>query len=277
MSGVGIEVEGFHTEYGDGMYEFAIAHEPAVKAADSAARTKLHMKQYCHELGLVPTFMAAVHPDAINSMIGCHHNVSLWKDGKNAFWDSGTATLSSVGRHFAAGALQTMADYHLLFKPWPNSYHRMDPDKWCPVNVSWGLDNHSAAIRVVHGAQPEKHTRLEHRVSSTDINPYLTIAAILSGGLYGIKNGLEPPRYASKKIAGDGSMPLLQTSMQDSINAFAGSDAVRESFGEALVKHIVTVKTAEWEEYLRWCSDNNHDAGNGRISRWELERYFLWI
>jgi glutamine synthetase len=277
MQAVGITIEAFHTEYGEGMYEFTSEPAPALKAADDAIRIKLYLKQLCHESGLVPSFMAAIRPDSDDSMTGCHHNLSLWKDGKNAFWDEKAQSLSELGRHFSGGVLKTMPDFHLLFRPWVNSYHRMDPEKWCPVNASWGLDNHTVALRVVHGSKPEKYTRLEHRVPATDINPYLTIAAILAGGLYGIKNRIEPGDYTKGNAVDDQSAPVLSRSLLESIKLFRESSVVGKLLGPDVVAHISIIKQDEWDEFVKWSETNGHDPYSPKASQWELEHYFLWV
>jgi glutamine synthetase len=277
MQAVGITVEAFHTEYGDGMYEFTVEPASALKAADDAIRSKLYLKQLCHEFGLVPSFMAAIRPDANDSMTGCHHNLSIWENGKNAFWDKETKSLTTLGRHFSGGVLNSMIDFHLLFRPWVNSYHRMDPVKWCPANASWGLDNHSVALRVIHGSKPEKYTRLEHRVPATDINPYLSIAAILAGGLYGLRNKIEPGDYTKGNAIDDKSVPLLSRSMLESIKMFRKSPITRELLGNEVVEHIAIVKQDEWDEFIKWSEVNGHDPYSNKASQWELEHYFLWL
>ncbi|MFL0294863.1 hypothetical protein ACJH6J_28040 [Mycobacterium sp. SMC-18] len=163
---VDIDVEVFHTEYGHGMYEYTCGHETALKAADDAVRSKAYLRQLCDELSVVPTFMPALHRGTNDSANGCHHNVSLWRDGRNAFWDPQTEQLTEIGRWFAGGVLATMSDFHLVMRPWVNSYRRFDHQAWNPVDASWGLDNHAVALRLVHGSVPAKHTRFEHREPS---------------------------------------------------------------------------------------------------------------
>jgi glutamine synthetase len=153
----------------------------------------------------------------------------------------------------------------------------MDPEKWCPVNASWGLDNHTVALRVVHGSKPEKYTRLEHRVPATDVNPYLTIAAILAGGLYGIKNKIEPGDYTKGNAVDDKSAPLLSKSLLESIKLFRESSVAGKLLGNDVVAHISIIKQDEWDEFAKWSETNGHDLYSSKASQWELEHYFLWV
>src|SRR5262249_50183162 len=114
MEGVGIAVEAVHTELGHGMVEFALAHAPAMEAADPAARAKASLKELCGERGLVATFMPKWRAGAPTS--GCHFHQSLWRDGSNEFAGPGGA-LSPLARHYLAGQLATMTDFGALFNP----------------------------------------------------------------------------------------------------------------------------------------------------------------
>ena len=117
MEGIGIDVEAFHTELGHGMLEFSMGHESPVKAADDAARSKLYFKQLCAERGLVASFMPAIYVGTGDSASGAHHHLSLWRDGKNISWDPDKETLGVVTRKCAAGMMETMVDFHLVFRP----------------------------------------------------------------------------------------------------------------------------------------------------------------
>ncbi len=274
---LGIPVEAFHTEYGVGMYEYAFEPEGAVKAADNAARGKLYMKQLASEHGLVASFMAAVGMRESDTASGVHHNISVWQDGRNLMWDPEQKQLSKTARHFAAGVLATMPDLHLFFRPTVNSYRRMDRHHFSPENASWGLDHHTAAIRVVHGAAPERQARIEHRVPGGDVNPYLSIAAILLGGLYGIENQLEPPAYAVGDPVDGGNGAMLPPNLGASIAAFEASAVARELFGDAFVDHYSLVKRGELELFEAWAAENPEAASSGKVTDWERRQYFEWV
>ena len=117
---------------------------------------KAYIRELCYEFGLVTSYMPvlALHP--LDTSIGAHQNISLWKDGKNIIWDKKTDSLSKVGQQFGAGLMATMADFHLLYRPWVNSYRRFNMEAFNPTHVVWGYDNHFGSMRVVKGHKPEK-------------------------------------------------------------------------------------------------------------------------
>ena len=277
MEGVGVHVDAFHTELGHGMYEFAIEHETPLKAADDAVRAKLYLKQLCSELGLLATFMPAIHVGTGDSANGAHHHLSLWRDGRNITLDPEQRRLSTLARQFAAGMMETMPDFHLVFRPWVNSYRRLNSLLWSPENASWGLDSHTAALRVIHGSVPEKHTRLEHRTPGSDVNPYLCLAMMLLGGLCGIENRLDPGDYAQGDPLKVERFKMLPRTLAESIELFRTSKHSRAMLGDVFVDHYAAVKTDEWNDFTRWAKDNGVELPTEKVTDWEFDRYFTWV
>tara|TARA_B110001454_G_C12722802_1_gene435522 strand:+ start:5030 stop:6427 length:1398 start_codon:yes stop_codon:yes gene_type:complete len=277
MQDIGIEIEAFHTEYGRGMFEFMLAPMPPVEAADAAMRAKLYFKQLCAEHGLVASFMPVPSTSSDDTALGLHHNISLWRDGTNICWDDREQGLSITARHFAAGMIETMPDFHLLFRPWINSYRRMDPNAWSPTSASWALDNHTAAIRTVYGNDPAKLSRFEHRVPGTDTNPYLTIAAMLAGGLHGIRKGEEPPAFGSGDVTKDSRFVRLTEEMGSAIAQFQHSRTARDLFGDLFVDHFTITRQDEWDDFRSWCDENQISSAHSEVTSWEYEHYFEWV
>jgi len=273
LRGVGIPIEAFHTEYGYGMNEFTSAYQPAVKAADDAARSKLYLRQLCTERDLIATFMPVTGMSETNSLAGCHHNISLWRDGENVLWDAKTSSLSLIGRQFLAGMLRTMRDFHAFFRPWVNSHRRVDRGWWNPDDASWGIENHLAAVRVVHGVRPEKYTRFEHRAPGPDVNFYLSLAAMLWGGLQGIQDQLEPPE-AAVGDTGD-RFEMLPKTLEESVDALAASESARALLGDTFVEQFVAVKQDEANSYHTWLKETETDEKTG-VTQWEYTHYFEW-
>lgn len=276
MEDIGIDVEAFHTEYGRGMFEYMLPPMEPLAAADAAIRTKLYFKQLCAERGLVASFMPVIALTPGDTALGLHHNISLWKDGSNICWNSAAQGLSPTARHFAAGLIETMPDLHLVFRPWVTSYRRMDPDAWSPASASWALDNHTSAIRTVHGSNPPKYSRFEHRVPGTDTNPYLTIAAMLMGGLHGIRKEIEPPAYGTGDVTRDDRFVPLTTSLTEATDQFHASPVARELFGDLFVEHFTVIKRDEWADYAGWCAEAGVAPMAPGVTDWEYEHYFEW-
>jgi glutamine synthetase len=261
MEGVGIAVEAVHTELGHGMVEFALAHAPAMEAADRASRAKAYLKELCGERGLVATFMPKWRAGAPTS--GCHFHQSLWRDGSNEFAGPGGA-LSPLARHYLAGQLATMTDFGALFNPSVNAFRRLQPGTWTPATASWGVDNRTAAIRAITG--PPKAVRLEHRRPGADVNPYLAVAAMLAGGLHGIAGKLEPPDPATADACADARFPRLPATLADAIAALRDSPVAPDLLGREFVRHYLLSREVELGLWREWES--------AQVTEWEQRRYF---
>jgi glutamine synthetase len=261
MEAVGIPVESVHTELGHGMVEFALAHAPALEAADHAARAKAYFKELCGERDLVATFMPKWRTGAPTS--GCHFHQSLWRDGANVFAGR-RGGLSPLARHYLAGQLATMPDFSVLFNPSVNAYRRLQPGNFTPATASWGTDNRTAAIRAITG--PAKGARLEHRRPGADVSPYLAIAAMLAGGLHGITEELEPPAPATADAYADGRFPRLPATLAEAIGALRGSPVAAGLLGPEFAGHYLLSREVELRLWREWESE--------QVTEWEHRRYF---
>ena len=264
MKSIGIGIASLVTEYGFGMYEYALTPKTALQAADEAMRAKLHLRELCAERGLVATFMTRFQPPGKESACGAHHHVSLWKDDKPAF-AAGPNKLTPVAEKFLAGVLNRMQETHLLFRPTVNSYRRFDRGAWSPEDVAWGFENRTAPIRAITTPN-DGACRFEHRAPGADINPYLSIAAILAAGCEGIEKGL--PLEAP--VSGDLALldkPKLPRTLNASIEAFANSDFCAEAFGEAFRDNYAESRRAEQAAFEAWQASH--------ITDFEWQRYFI--
>jgi len=271
---VGIKVDTWHTEGGHGMFEYTFEPQSALKAADDAVRARLILKQVCSERGLVATYMVAKFFNTGDTYSGCHHNFSLARGKQNVFWDDSTKDLSAIARHSAAGILKTMPDFNIIYRPWVNSFRRMDAHWFNAENASWARDNHLAGVRVVTGAVPDALTRFEHRAPGADVNPYLSVASILLGCIQGLKESEEPPPYATGDVKQDKRWPLLPPTMPEAIEAFRQSSSAVAGFGKEFVEHFAFVKNDEWNDFLSSVASPQEALKKAPVTPWEFQRYF---
>lgn len=254
-----IEIEGLHTETGPGVYEAAIRYDDALRAADKAALFKSAVKQIAHRRGLSVTFMAKWNAD----LPGCsgHLHQSLWKDGKNAFYDARASRhMSAAMRRYVAGQVALMRELTALYSPTINSYKRYVPGVWAPIVASWAEDNRTCAVRLIDLGSP-KSQRIEYRQTAADINPYVAIAACLGAGLWGIEQQLELPPEAKGDAGSEGPNRVPRT-LREATELLARSKPARELFGAEFVDHYVRTRDWEVRAYERAVTD------------WELKRYF---
>jgi glutamine synthetase len=186
---------------------------------------------------------------------------SLWRDGKNAFYDAADENkLSAVAKHYLGGQLALMPELTALYSPTVNSYKRYVPGVWAPLNASWGVENRTCAVRVIPGSA--KSTRLEYRQTAADINPYVAMATMLAAGLWGIGQQREPPPEVEGDASGRGDLAPLPRTLREATERLAKSEHVRGLLGEAFVDHYVRTRDWECRQYERV------------VGEWELERYF---
>lgn len=253
-----IEIEGLHTETGPGVYEAAIRYDDALRAADKAALFKAAVKQIAHHHGLSVTFMAKWNA-ALPGSSG-HLHQSLWKDGKNVFFDArASRNLSATLRHYIGGQMALMRELTALYSPTINSYKRYVPGVWAPLTPSWGVDNRTCAIRLIDLGSPSAQ-RVEYRQTAADINPYVAMAACLGAGLWGIEKQLPLPPESSGDASGGAER--LPTSLGEANQLLAKSKAARALFGPEFVDHYVRTRDFEVRCFERAVTD------------FELARYF---
>lgn len=259
MQAMGIEIEGFHTETGPGVYETAIHYSDALKAADQAALFKTVVKVLAQKHGLIATFMAKWNGDLPGCSGHVHQSLAESKTGKNLFHAAKSENeMSDLMRQFMAGQLALMREFAVMYLPTINSYKRNVPGTWAPTNVTWGVDNRTTALRAIPGGS--KSTRVENRLPGADANPYLALAASLAAGLYGIEKKLTliaptANAYASKA-------PPLPRTLEKAGSLFLASDVARDWFGSEFVDHFAATRQWEVREFRRAVTD------------WELARYF---
>jgi glutamine synthetase len=131
---------------------------------------------------------------------GMHTHQSLFKGGRNAFYDeSDKYFLSDTGKAFIAGQLRHAREISSIFAQWVNSYKRLVPGFEAPVMLAYSARNRSASIRIPWVANP-KGRRIEVRFPDSTANPYLGFAAMLMAGIDGIQNKIHPGDAADKDL-----------------------------------------------------------------------------
>jgi glutamine synthetase len=256
-----IQIEGFHTETGPGVYEAAIRHDEILNAADKAILFKTSVKEIAYKFGIVASFMAKWE----QNLPGCggHIHQSLWDSEKrqNLFYDDNDPQrVSELMKSYIAGQLKCLPEIMPMYAPTVNSYKRLTEGAWAPTTVTWAYDNRTTALRVLN--KDMISTRLETRVPGSDINPYLAMAAALASGLYGIKNKLKldvPETIGNGyKISENGKLP---SSLFESTQKMKNSAIARELFGEGFVGHFIATREWEWKQFSK------------EVTNWELKRY----
>lgn len=254
-----VELSAIHTEAGPGLLELNIAARDGLQAADDAVFVKLAVKEVASSLGLQASFLAKTQPGEEGS--SGHVHLSCWADRKNAFGgeDSGGA-LPQPFSAAIAGVLDHLAAASLMLNPTINSYKRLVPGWFAPVNVSWGLENRSCAVRAVRGDHPERW-RLECRRPGADANPYLALAAVVASAVDGIRRRAVPPPPIVDDASERQDLPPLPGSLESALHAFDADRELRRIIGDAFCDYYRTSRA--WEL----------SAWREAVSDWERDRY----
>lgn len=255
-------LEGLHTETGPGVLEAALSVDSALQAADKAALFKTFTKVMAQRAGWMASFMAKWSPDWPGQ--SGHIHISLQnKDGGAVFHDADAPdTMSEAMRHFIGGQQALMPELLAMVACTVNSYTRLIPGFWAPTEASWGMENRTCALRGIRGSPSAQ--RVEYRIASADLNPYIALSAALASGLWGMENKIEP----DAPIVGNAyeqSFPAerkLPVTLMEAAGRLRESKAARDWFGDEFVEHYAA--TREWEER----------EFRKAITDWELQRYF---
>jgi glutamine synthetase len=259
LQGLGVELSAVHTEAGPGLLELNLAARQGMGAADDAALVKLAVKEIAGSLGLRASFLAKTVAGEEGS--SGHVHLSCWSDGDNAFAPSAPdGPLPEACTAAVAGILEHLAGASLLLNPTINSYKRLVPGWFAPVNASWGIENRSAAVRTVRSTQSER-CRLECRRPGADANPYLALAALVASAADGMRRGAEAPPPVEGDASARDDLPALPGSLESALAAFRADEGLRSALGERFSEYYATSR--EWE--LR--------AWRESVSDWERERY----
>ncbi len=187
---IGIETFITHHEVAQGQCELGVKFDRLIEAADNVQKYKYVVKMVAHLNGKTATFMPK--PLYGDNGSGMHVHQSIWKDGKNLFFqENAYANLSDLARHYIGGVLRHARSVAAFTNPSTNSYKRLIPGFEAPSILTYSSQNRSASVRIPYGSG-ENSVRAEMRFPDGSACPYLAFAALLLAGLDGIKNKIEP-------------------------------------------------------------------------------------
>ncbi len=262
---MGFEIEASHHENANGQHEIDFKYADALSAADNIVTFKLAVKTVAHKHDMYATFMPKpVYGKAGNGM---HVNMSLTKNGKNAFYDpEDRLGLSKTAYQFIAGVLEHAKGMSAVTNPLVNSYKRLVSGYEAPVYIAWSGSNRSPLVRVP--ASRGAGTRIELRNPDPSANPYLVLALCLAAGLDGIRRGLTPPEGIEanlfemdedeREALGVKNLP---SNLKEAVRAMKADSLIRDTLGDHIFSCYVQHKTDEWDEYKI------------RVTQWELDHY----
>ena len=256
----GIDIITANCEYAGSQWEIVFGPSGGMAGPDTAFSFKNAVKELAHQEGLLATFMSK--PFADSAGCGAHNHVGLLdrESGENAMSDAAHQWgLSPVGQSFIAGQLRHARSIYTLLAPTINCLKRRRTHTFSPTNVSWGLEDRSAFVRVKGGNVKNKH--VENRAPTGLSNPYLASAALLGAGLLGITEELELESPAARPAEEDESKPKLPTTVEEGLAELEADAKIVELLGQEFVTAYAVMRRYELQRFADHVTD------------WELEEY----
>ena len=278
-------IQGDH-EDAPGQLELNTMFDDVLRNADRLTTYRQICAQVAREDGLIACFMSK--PFMGVSASGCHHNMSLWRGGKETVNDLHNTKLPGMEGAFtylSGGENTFMPDLSLdERKPGPvglqciggvmkhldaltsigsstvNSYRRLwDTGFWAPVFADWGYQNRTCALRI------SAPGRFEYRSVDSMVNPYLMGGALLKAFDDGITNNLDPGEAEERNIyeaidAGK-QVKKLPMTLGDALQKLADDEVIKSSMPDEMYKVFQHYKNDEWERF------------NHTVTDWDLETY----
>lgn len=265
LAQMGFEIEASHHEVAPGQHEIDFKYADALEMADKMVTFRFVVRTVAQKHGLHATFM----PKPVFGIAGSgmHVNQSLFKDGKNAFYDpEGQMGLSPIAYQYIAGIMNHAKSFTAITNPTINSYKRLVPGYEAPCYIAWSGRNRSPLIRIP--AKRGSSTRIELRSPDPSCNPYLALAVQLKAGLDGIKKKMTPPPAVDLNIFAmddrqriECGIDSLPGDLKEALIELSRDEIIKDALGNHIYHRFIDAKMKEYDSFRI------------TVHKWEIERY----
>lgn len=258
---LGFENEKDHPEVAPSQFELNYRFSRALQAADQVQLYKLTARQVAANMGCTASFLPK--PIVGINGSGMHCNISLEREGSNAFYDKeGVDRLSGLAWDFINRLLSCAKESCLVLNSSVNAYRRLDPAFEAPNKIKTSPIDRTSMIRIPFAN--EKSARIEVRTVAPDANPYLVFYTLLRIGLEGA---------SSVSKTGEG-VEVLPSNIYDALHLFRESSLMKDILGSDVVEKYCERKEAVAHRCPR-------DLGNivktsEIVFHHEVTNQFLW-
>ena len=247
----GVDANVITAELGPGQFEINFGHcDDGLLAADWAALFCRSTRGVALKHGQRASFMSKPYLNAPGS--GMHVHVSLYDAAGNNLL---AADEQRPLRHAVAGCLELLPHCMPIFAANHNAFRRYGAMVNAASRASWGFEDRDACIRIPES--DARNLRIEHRLAGADANPYLVLAAILSGMEHGLDAQREPiaPLNQDRQSGIDFPQDMLSA-----VAAMRNNPAVNQGLGSEFVMvycenkrqdHLAFINEVSAREY-RW-------------------------
>ena len=232
-----VQIESVLSEAGIGQIEIVLSPSSDLcHLADAILVLKHSLTAYSQAKGLSVSF--AAKPKKTLSGNGLHCHISMENTRSENLFAKDEAYFNAA----IAATLKLLEPATAIMAPLPASYDRLQENSHAPLNIGWGFDNRTVAVRIPNAA-PEAR-RLELRVAGADSNPYLLFAFLVASILDGIEEMLVPP----PPISGNGyeaDLKRLPRDLKTALSIFENSEHMRRMMPPTLREMFIATKKQE--------------------------------
>ncbi|MBE9548391.1 MAG: glutamine synthetase [Proteobacteria bacterium] len=255
-----LDVDALIHEQGVAQFEINFLHGDALSLADQVFTFKRTVREAALKNEMYATFMAKPMQNEPGSAMHIHQSLIDLKTDKNVFVDENDEH-SEVFMHYIGGLKKYLPSVISLMAPNVNSYRRFTRDNAAPINLNWGYDNRTTALRIP-SSDPQA-TRVENRVSGSDANPYLAMAATLACGWLGMQNSIKPGR--PQRGSADDEKITVPRTLEQAVRNLDKHDDLANLIGRDFIAAYRAVKLDEYETFKQV------------ITSWEREHLLLYV
>ena len=253
-----IHLPQYHAEAAPGQWEFPLPCFEPLKSVDSLYKVRSVIQNIAKNHGL----KATLYPRPYNFSCGSasHSHFSINGPGD---------TVSKYADPFLAGLLEHLPAILAFTLPLEESYQRVMAGIWAGgAYVTWGTQNRETPLRLCGPGHWEMKT-----VDGIG-NMYLSMAAVLAAGLYGLQKDLklehkdctsDSSQMSEEERAAIGITTKLPTTRTTSLMAVEKDEVLKKAMGEEFVGNYIALKKAEMEKLIGF--------GDKKRRLWLMERY----
>ncbi len=232
-----LPLTGLVSEAEPGQFELNLKHSHHVlQVCENALAMRRLTSIVAEESGFKANFMAKPFSNLAGN--GLHFHISLNDIHGDNLFASAPDELNETMNLCLQGLLKLMPASIAIMAPHVNSYRRMRKSLDEPFLSSWGYNKRSAALRIP--CSKDENRRIEYRLAGSDANPYLVMATILSGFLYGRE--CTDDRELDHLAHNGPAIPLFQ---KQAIELFEKNASLKEYLGHEFCEQWVQSKLAE--------------------------------
>lgn len=256
---MGFEIESSHHEQAPAQHEIDFKEDFALRTADSILSFRFAVRSIAKRFGLYATFLPKPKLGVAGS--GMHVNLTMLKDGKNAFRNA-DGSVSKEAYYFVGGLLKHAKALCAIANPTVNSYKRFLDGFLAPSRIVWSTKGEKSLVKINHYKDDVK---IELRYPDGSSNPYLLLATTIAAGLDGIAHQMDPGKDISLDKDAFYQGEELPENLKEALMALKEDTVIQEGLGQEFADIYIQIKCAEWKDYMR------------EVSSWELERYLTKI